>query len=131
MIDRELYMEQLQSILVLAAFFLCLWLGHWLYHSLGSEKWPVHMLRNTDNRIVNHYTLLYFEPVDVNSATLEELDLLPGVGPKTAQAILNLRQENGFFLLNEELKDALTRAHLPRRYMNLLAGSYLTAESFK
>lgn len=131
MIDGELYREQLQSMLVLAGVFLCLWLAHGFYHSLSEEKWPVQMFSCLNNRIVTHYALLYFEPINVNSATLEELDLLPGVGPKTAQSILNLRQENGFFLLNDELKDVLTKAHLPRNHMNLLVGSYLTAEPFR
>lgn len=131
MIDRELHKEQLQSILLLAVLFLCLWLFHWLYHSLNTEKQPVHMLSDMNNCIVNRYAMLYFEPVNVNSATLEELDLLPGVGFKTADAILNLRQEYGFFLLNEELKDAMAGLHLPRRHMNALVGGYLTVGSYR
>lgn len=131
MLDRELHEGQLQSILVLAVLFLCLWLAYWLYHSLNTEKWPDHMFSDTNNSIATHYALLYFKPIDVNSATLEELDLLPGVGFKTAQAILILRQKNGFFLLNEELKDVLARAHLPRRHMDALVGEYLTAESLE
>jgi competence protein ComEA len=42
-------------------------------------------------------------PVHLNTATLEELDTLPGVGPVTAQKILDWRQENGAFSAVDEL----------------------------
>lgn len=41
--------------------------------------------------------------VDLNTATLEQLDALPGVGPSTAQAIVDYRQEKGRFRSVEEL----------------------------
>ena len=42
-------------------------------------------------------------PVHLNSATLEQLDALPGVGPSTAQKILDFRQEHGAFTSVDEL----------------------------
>ncbi len=44
-------------------------------------------------------------PVDLNTATLDELDTLPGVGPTTAQAILDYRAENGPFRSVDDLLD--------------------------
>jgi competence protein ComEA len=42
-------------------------------------------------------------PVHLNSATLDQLDGLPGVGPVTAQKILDYRQQHGAFGSVDEL----------------------------
>ena len=42
-------------------------------------------------------------PVHLNVATLEQLDALPGVGPVTAQKILDYRQKHGAFGSVDEL----------------------------
>ncbi len=43
--------------------------------------------------------------VDLNHATLEELDTLPGVGPVLAQRILDWRSANGQFTTVDELQE--------------------------
>ncbi|HEX4903935.1 MAG TPA: ComEA family DNA-binding protein [Acidimicrobiales bacterium] len=44
-------------------------------------------------------------PLDLNTATLEQLDELPGVGPATAQAIIDERDRRGGFTSVDDLLD--------------------------
>jgi competence protein ComEA len=43
------------------------------------------------------------QPLDLNQATLQQLDALPGVGPATAQAILDYRAQHGSFRSVDDL----------------------------
>ncbi len=43
-------------------------------------------------------------PLDLNSATLAQLEALPGIGPVTAQKILDYRQQHGAFHAVAELE---------------------------
>lgn len=45
------------------------------------------------------------EKVNINTATLNELDSLPGIGPTTAQKIIDYREENGNFKTIEDLQN--------------------------
>jgi competence protein ComEA len=42
-------------------------------------------------------------PIAINTASLEELDTLPGIGPTTAQAIMEYREQKGKFSSPEDL----------------------------
>jgi competence protein ComEA len=44
-------------------------------------------------------------PVDLNAATTSELDQLPGIGPATAAAIVEYREQNGPFATVDDLLD--------------------------
>ncbi len=43
------------------------------------------------------------KPLDLNTATIEELQQLPGIGPTTAKAIVRFREKSGPFRRLEEL----------------------------
>ncbi|MGA7852741.1 MAG: helix-hairpin-helix domain-containing protein [Candidatus Acidiferrales bacterium] len=43
------------------------------------------------------------KPLDLNSASVEQLQLVPGIGPKTAAAIVDFRRKSGPFRRVEDL----------------------------
>ena len=70
--------------------------------------------------------LLFFRPMDINSVSLEELILLPGIGEVTACRIVQFRQSLGFLLSVKEL-DTIGSPLSPKLLGAI--GPYLAVES--
>ena len=63
----------------------------------------VQMLAGSDGGTRAPSEFLPEETIDLNSATVEELQRLDGIGPALAQAIVDYREQNGPFASVEEL----------------------------
>lgn len=57
--------------------------------------------RNKETK--NLRAILNGDPMDVNSASASELELLPGIGPKLARRIIDDRTKNGPFTVLDDL----------------------------
>lgn len=58
---------------------------------------------NTEQKNIIKQLTVSKNLVNINSASVEELTVLKGIGPKTAEKIVNYRIENGGFKTAEEL----------------------------
>lgn len=76
---------------------------HYIIPEIGEEI--NYTSENIKDDIVSKDTTNNSAKININTATIEELDTLPGVGEATANKILNHRKENGNFKSIEEIKN--------------------------
>jgi competence ComEA-like helix-hairpin-helix protein len=62
------------------------------------------------------------KPLDINKATVEDLEKIPGIGPATAKAIVRFREKSGPF---RRLEDLLAIRGITKRKLEQLR-PYLT-----
>lgn len=64
---------------------------------------PLMILNDQDVLVIPEIQENSVMTVSINTGTLEQLDSLPGVGPSTAQSIIDYRNANGLFQSVEEI----------------------------
>ena len=76
---------------------------HYIIPKIGEKVNDVETFEN-ENKISENFTEKS-NKININTATIEQLDELPGVGEATANKIVNHREENGEFKSIEEIKN--------------------------
>ncbi len=97
-------MKKQQWILLgITAVFLCLIIGIFVGRNLTGAYIPVNKVISTDTTDTNNTTQPQDGKIDLNTANLQQLQLIPGVGEVIAQRILDYRTDQGGFQAVEEL----------------------------
>lgn len=86
-------------LLALTGLFLCALLTLYVQDLARMTEQPV----ETDLAVAQEEFMPDVSPLDLNTATAEELDTLPGIGEELARRIVEYREENGPFGSVEEI----------------------------
>jgi competence protein ComEA len=81
---------------------------------ISSENGHIHVSTGT---MPAAYKITLKIPIFVNTASLEELDTIPGIGPTLAEKIINYRSLYGPFKTGEEIKNVPSMGKL--RYLKI------------
>lgn len=81
--------------------------GQKIYIPRKNEKIDEYIISDSNNsyKVNNQSELKTKEKININSASEDELDTLPGIGPSIAKKIIDYRNENGKFSSIEDLKN--------------------------
>lgn len=82
---------------------LCLLLGIFIGRNLTNAYIPVNKVITSTQHNNDESNIAPDIKIDINTASLQQLELLPGVGKELAQRILDYRTERGKFISLKEL----------------------------
>ena len=87
----------------ITAAFLCLLTGIFVGRNFTGSYIPLDKAVSANATDIAGETQNYDGKIDINIATMEQLQLLPGIGESTAQKILDYRKEHGNFTSVDDL----------------------------
>ena len=98
-------MKRFPAELLILILFLLVILVQWVLFRFDAE--PSGVIQNAvfEDGIVDSVSPVALNIIDINAASEEELQMLPGVGPVTAERIVAYREEYGPFSTVEEIMD--------------------------
>ena len=83
--------------------FLCLLVGIFVGRNANQGYIPIQNAIDTYTQPTINGTIAYDGRIDLNTATIQQLQLLPGIGSTLAQRIIDYRAEHGNFASIEDL----------------------------
>ncbi len=90
-----------KTIIAVTAAILLFSSGFWIGYS--KSKTTINVTGITSSEITTNTSASHSALININTADSEELELLPGIGPALANAIIEYRTENGDFENTEDI----------------------------
>lgn len=95
--------KPLKTLIIITAVFFVLLAGLFIGRNSTKSYKPVEQALNTEIKGTTSSSQNKDGKIDINTATVDQLQMLPGIGEVLAQRIIDYREEHGAFQSIEEL----------------------------